>query len=116
MLPSFAHETVTVLRPAMRSSRGTLVPDWQNASGHELTGCIVQLPSTSMDLDGRTQTQLTGTLYAPQGADVRAGDRIEWVDARDVTHHLAVDGEPMPWASPTGRVSHVQARIVEWRG
>ena len=116
MLPSFAHETVTVLRPAMRSSRGTLVPDWQNASGHELTGCIVQLPSTSMNLDGRTQTQLTGTVYAPTNSNIRAGDRIEWTDCRGVTHFLAVNGEPMPWQSPTGRVSHVQARVAEWEG
>lgn len=100
----------------MRDSRGTTVPDWANAQRRRVTGCIVQLPSTSMDLDGRTQTQLTGTLYAPGGTDVRAGDRIEWTDGRGVEHKLAVDGEPMPWASPTGRVSHVQARIAEWRG
>lgn len=116
MLPSFARDAVTVVRPATRAVRGTTVPDWANARRHRVTGCIVQLPSTSMDLDGRTQTELAGTLYAPTGADVRAGDRVEWTDGRGVTHKLAVDGEPMPWASPTGRVSHVQARLAEWRG
>ena len=116
MLPNFASDTVTVIRPTMRESRGTKVADWTNAQRKIVSGCIVQLPATSMDLDGRAQTQLTGTLYAPVGTDVRAGDRIEWVDGRGVTHHLAVNGEAMPWTSPTGRVSHVQARIAEWEG
>lgn len=116
MLPSFARDRVTVVRPAMRESRGTHVADWQNATRTAVGGCVVQLPTTSMDLDGRAATQLAGTLYAPSGTDVRAGDRIEWTDGRGVAHDLAVDGEPMPWESPTGRVSHVQARVVEWRG
>ena len=116
MLPSFASETVIVVHPAQKSQRGTTVPDWVNAQRHVVTGCIVQLPSTSMDLDGRTQTELSGTLYAPCGSGIRAGDHIEWTDGEGVSHTLAVDGEPMPWRSPTGRVSHVQARIAEWKG
>ena len=116
MLPSFAADAITVVLPATRASRGTTVPDWANAQRRRVTGCIVQLPATSMDLDGRAQTQLTGTVYAPSASDIRAGDRIEWVDRRGVTHHLAVNGEPMPWQSPTGRVSHVQARVSEWSG
>lgn len=116
MLPSFMRDRVTVVRPGAKTSRGTTVPDWENAQSHTVNGCGVQLPSTSMDLDGRTNTRLTGTLYAPNGADLRAGDRIEWTDVEGVTHRLAVDGEPMAWRSPTGRVSHVQARLAEWRG
>lgn len=116
MLPSFSADTITVVHPAMRESRGTTVPDWANAQRHVIRRCHVQLPATSMDLDGRTQTQLTGTVYAPTNSSIRAGDRIEWTDCVDVTHHLAVIGEPMPWQSPTGRVSHVQARVAEWEG
>lgn len=116
MLPSFAADAITVVRPVMRESRGTTVPDWANAQRHVINGCHVQVPATSMDLDGRTQTQLTGTVYAPTNSDIRAGDRIEWTDCRGVTHYLAVNGEPMPWQSPTGRVSHMQARVAEWKG
>lgn len=116
MLPSFASDAVTVVRPAMRAVRGTTVPDWANATRTPVTGCIVQLPTTSMDLDGRANTELAGTLYAPPMTSIRAGDRVEWTDPMSVTHKFAVDGEPMPWKSPTGRVSHVQARLAEWRG
>lgn len=116
MLPSWCRDAVTVTRPAWVESRGTLVPNWSKATSHPLTGCSVQVPLTSMDLDGRQQAELSGTLYAPNGADVARGDRITWTDPMGVEHDFAVDGMPMPWSSPSGRVSHVQARLVEWRG
>lgn len=116
MLPSWCRDSVTVVRPVRALQRGTTVPDWSNAQTHALTGCSVQLTTTSMALDGREQTALRGTLYAPPASDVRAGDRIDWNDPTGVAHSLLVDGEPMPWQSPTGRVMHVQARLAEWRG
>ena len=103
MLPSFCADVVTVVRPAHVAQRGTVVPDWANAQRHSIRGCSVQLPHTSMSLDGRQQTDLRGTLYAPPTADIKA-------------HDLAVVGAPMPWASPAGRVTHVQAAIEEWGG
>lgn len=111
MLPSWANDTITVERPASKSQRGTTVPDWAHATTHTVSGCSVQLPTTTMSLDGRTQTELAGTVYAPPSADIAAGDRITFNGVR-----FLVDGEPMPWASPTGRVSHVQVRIAAWRG
>lgn len=116
MLPSWCRDAVTVVRPARKEQRGTTVPDWANAQRHPLTGCSVQLPNTSMALDGREQTALRGTLYAPPASDVMAGDRIDWTDPMGVAHSFLVDGEPMPWQSPTGCVAHVQARLAEWRG
>lgn len=116
MLPSFCHDSVTVTRPAKRASRGTVIDDWANAQSHAIDGCSVQVPTTSMDLDGRRQTALLGTLYAPPFSDIKAGDRITWSDPMDTEHTFLVDGEPMPWASPTGCVSHVQADLAEWRG
>lgn len=116
MLPSFCTDVVTVVRPAHVSQRGTVVPDWANAQRHSIRGCSVQLPHTSMSLDGRQQTDLRGTLYAPPTADIEAGDRIVWTDLMGKAHDLAVVGAPMPWASPTGRVTHVQAAIEEWGG
>lgn len=100
----------------MSESRGTVVPNWANAQRSVVSGCSVQLPTTSMELDGREQTALSGTLYAPPSASIRAGDRIEWTDFTGVAHVLLVDGEPMPWQSPTGRITHVQARLAEWEG
>ena len=42
---------------------------------------------------------------------IQAGDRIEWSSMT-----FEIDGAPMPWTSPTGRVSHIWARLKEWSG
>lgn len=111
MLPSWCAETITVLRAPTVSARGTQVADWAHAVPHTVAGCSVQVSSTSMDLDGRTETEQSGIVYAPPGADIKAGDRIT---AAAGTY--LVDGDPMPWRSPTSRVSHLQVRIVRYRG
>ena len=111
MLPSWCDETITVKRPAWVDARGTKVPDWAHATTRTVAGCSVQTGETSMDLDGRTETALGGAVYAPPGADIHAGDRII-----AATGTYEVDGEPMPWRSPTGRVSHLKANIQRWKG
>ena len=111
MLPSWCTDTVTRIRPATIQSRGTTVPDWTHATTAQIAGCSIQTPGTTEDRDGRTETELTGTAYLPPTADVRAGDRITH---EGVTY--VVQGEPMAWKSPTGAVSHKQARIAVWRG
>ena len=93
MLPSFCNDTITVKRAALKDSRGTKVYDWANAVSKTLGGCSVQPTSTSRDFDGRTT------------------HRIEW---NSLT--FEINGAVMPWKSPTGRVSHVWARLAEWRG
>lgn len=111
MLPSWCTDTITVTRPAQASSRGSTVADWEHATTATVSGCSVQTNATAMDLDGRTQTELSGVVYAPPGADIQAGDRITYGGAT-----YAVVGEPMAWRSPTGRVSNLQVRITDWRG
>lgn len=111
MLPSWCSDTITVKRPKMVDSRGTQVPDWSKATSHTVTGCSVQTGQTSEDRDGRTATALMGTVYLPPSADVQAGDRILF----DGTAYT-VQGEPMAWRSPTGAVTHKQARIAVWSG
>lgn len=116
MLPSWCNDTVTVIRPAWKESRGTKIADWASAKRHTVTGCSLQIGTTSSDRDGRQQAELSATLYLPEGADVKRGDRIEWEDGTGETHDFVVEGMSMPWRSPTGRLSHVQARLSEWRG
>lgn len=111
MLPSFMNRTVTIVRPAAKAQRGTTVPDWDSATEHSVSGCNVQTPTTGMELDGRTATNLGGTVYMPYGTDVRAGDAIDYNG-----HRFMVVGEPMVWESPTGNLDHVQVRITEWEG
>lgn len=111
MLPSWCNDTITILRPTMVSSRGTYVPDWSKPTETSVPGCSVQTGTTGEDRDGRTSTALLGTVYLPPGTDVQAGDRIVFAGTT-----YEVQGAPMAWGSPTGRVSHVQARIAVWRG
>ena len=112
MLPSFCRDSITVKRASLKDSRGTKVLDWSNPQSTTVAGCSVQPNMTSRDFDGRTiQVTEDWTLYAPPQSDIVAGDRIEW---QGMT--FEVNGAPMPWTSPTGRVSHVYARLSEWSG
>lgn len=112
MLPSFCTDEITVLRPVMVDKRGTKTLYWENATSHTIGGCSVQPSISTRDFDGRViQVTEEWTLYAPFDSDLRAGDRIEW---QSLT--FEINGAPMPWKSPTGRVSHVWARLAEWRG
>ena len=111
MLPSWCQDAVTIVRPAEVASRGTTVRDWSSATTHEVRGCSVQTPTTAMDLAGRYQTVIRGFALLPEGADVAAGDAIEFHG-----HRYLVHGQPMPWRSPTGAVSHVRVDLAEWGG
>ena len=111
MLPSWCNDEITVYHPGIAMSRGTLIQDWQNVQTDRITGCSVQTNATSMDLAGRTQTELAGIIYAPPNSNIESGDRISF----DGTIYV-VDGEPMKWKSPTGRTSNLQVRIKRWEG
>ena len=111
MLHSWCNETVKVTRAPWRDARGTKVRDWANASTHTVLGCSVQPASTSRNFERAQQETDRWALYAPPGSDIEAGDRI--------SHHGAtfeVDGAPYTWKSPTGRVTHMHANLVEWVG
>lgn len=110
MLPSWCRDTVTVWRAPLVDSRGTKVRDWTQATSHVIDGCSLQPGGTSTDFgEPRQANESDATLYAPPGADIEADDRVEF----DGTT-WAVDGQPMDWRSPTGRVTHRQARLTAW--
>lgn len=112
MLPSFCRDTVTVKRAALVDSRGTKQLDWSDPTTKTIAGCSVQPNTSTRDFDGRLiQITEDWTLYAPPGSDIQSGDRIEW---NGLT--FEINGAPMPWQSPTGRVSHIWARLSEWSG
>ena len=111
-LPSFCTETVAVARAPLADARGTAERDWSRAESHYVTGCSVQFGSTSTARgEPRDAVSSAATLYAPPGADVRAGDRI-----RSSMGAFSVEGEPMPRVSPTGAVSHVECQLSRWEG
>lgn len=112
MLPSFCKDSITRIRPTLTDKRGTTVFDWDNPDTLTIGGCSVQPNATTRDFDGRTiQVTEEWTLYAPPNSDIKAGDRVSW---RGNT--FEINGAPMPWESPTGRISHIYARLAEWSG
>lgn len=111
-IPSWCSQTVTRIRPGTKESRGSVIPDWENASELVITRCSVQPSSTGLSQDGRVLGINEGyTVYLQPGTDVLAGDRIEF-DGDIYT----ISGEPKPWVSATGRASHIQLSIERWDG
>lgn len=112
MLPSWATDTVTILRPATTTSRGTTIPDWTRATETSVSGCSVQPAATSLSQDGRVLGIEDGwTAYVPPGTDVKEGDRVRWNGEL-----YAINGAPRAWTSPTGRVAHIALNLRRWSG
>ena len=112
MLPSFCRDTVTRIRPGTKDSRGTKIPDWDNATLAEIKGCSMQPASTSLSEDGRVLGITdTYTLFAPPDADIKAGDHIEF---RSRTYEI--DGDVRVQPSATGRLDHLNITLKRYEG
>jgi len=112
MLPSFANQTITIIKPGTKDERGSIVPDWEHPTKETtVTGCSVQPASTSLSLDGRVLGMSDGwTAYLPEGTDVRAGDHIVFEG-----NTYEIQGEPRVWVAPFTR-SHIQLNLIRWEG
>lgn len=113
MLPTFARQTITRIRPGTKSERGSEVPDWSDNAVSRLTirGCSVQPAGTTLSMDGRVLGISDGiTAYLPEDADVKAGDRIEIRGEAYV-----INGEPRRWRG-VGRCSNIQLNLTRWEG
>lgn len=112
MLPSWAQDTVTRIRPGTKDQRGSTVPDWTKTTEATIPGCSIQPGATTLSQDGRVLAISEGfTGYFPPDADIQAGDRISH-DGEVYT----IIGKPRLWNSPTGRVSSLQAALERWSG
>ena len=112
MLPTWARQTITRIRPGTKTLRGSAVPDWENAGRLVIPGCSVQPAATALSQDGRVLgISESLTCYAPPGADVLAGDRIEFEGGVYV-----INGEPKSWLSATGALDHIQMELKRWTG
>ena len=110
-LLSFWTQSITRLRPGTKTERGSTVPDWNNPDALVIDGCSVQPASTSLSQDGRVQGITDGlTVYTPAGADILAGDRIQYAGSV-----YAINGDPLVWPGAS-RLSHIQLNLVRWRG
>ena len=110
-LPSFCRTTVTVKRPGTKTERGVVVPDYDNETTIPISGVSVQFRTTGMTLDQRDGVTVRAVVYFPPGANVKAGDKLVYNEVE-----YKVDGAPLPVESPTGRVSHIKAQLVDWEG
>lgn len=110
-LPAFCRETVLVERAPLVESRGTVEP--AAPERHEVAGCLFD-PGGSSSERGEPRvsgTATTATLYAPAGADLRAGDAVVCRAGR-----FLVEGRPLLRESPTEALSHIECALSEWRG
>ena len=112
MLPSWCNDAVTVSRAPLVAVRGTYERDWSQAVPRTVRGCSLQPSATSTAFsDPREAAQYDAVLFAPYGSDIAHGDRVDFRG-----RSYLVDGVALPWRSPTGAVSHMQANLVGWEG
>ena len=110
-LISFWTQSITRLRPSTTTERGSTVYDWSAPDRLVIDGCSVQPASTSLSQDGRVQGITDGlTVYAPEDADLQAGDRIEYGG-----NVYTINGDPLLWPG-AGRLAHMQLNLTRWRG
>lgn len=107
----WAMQTVTVVKPTMVDDRGTSRPDYDSPAERFDVVCRVQPGSSSETLEARTNRVVRWTVYAPADTDLHALDAVEYLGVR-----YAVDGEPMRWPSPTRRLDHLRALLIDWQG
>ena len=111
MLPSFCNQTVTRIRPAAKESRGSIIPDWSQATEKDIGGCSMQPASTSLSQDGRVLGLLDEyTLFLPPDADVMAGDRIRYNG-----QIYQIDGDVRIQPAPL-RLDHIEIRLRRHSG
>lgn len=109
---SWAKQTITRIRPGVKTSRGSPIPDWDNADELTITGCSMQPAATDLTQDKRVLGVLDGyTCYAPVNADIKAGDRIVFEGKV-----YSIDGEPRTWISATGNISNMLLNLQRWDG
>lgn len=111
-LLSFYRQTVIRIRPTMKESRGSMVPDWTNVDELLIRGCSVQPAGTSLTTGERVEGITDGlTAYLPAKVDIKTGDRIRF-DGYDYT----IKGEIRNWPSATGRLDHLVLNLERWHG
>lgn len=109
---SFWTQSIVRLRPGTKMERGSEVPDWDDPDTLVINGCSVQPASTSLTQDGRIEGVADGlTVYAPAGADVQAGDRVEYAG-----NVYTINGDVLSWPSASGTLDHLHLNLMRWRG
>lgn len=110
-LPSWANDSVDVLRGVEVVERGTKRTRWDSPAVHTVAGCSVQPQAGAEVLGGREAIATMWVLFAPPGTDLKDSDRVRY--AGDV---YTIVGSVQRFASPSGRLDYVQAVLEHWKG
>ena len=109
---SWATQTITRIRPATKTVRGSDIRDWENADELEISNCSMQPAGNSLSQNGHELGISDGyTCYAPITADIQAGDRIRFGG-----QVFEINGEPNRWTSATGNLDNMLLNLVRWSG
>lgn len=112
MMPSFARDSVKIIRGKVKEERGTTVTDFADAETHEIIRCSFQpVSSATTWTDTRQAVTVRAVLYLPPSADIQTGDIVEFEGVK-----YAIDGAPHKWRSPSGCVDNIQCSLIDWQG
>jgi len=115
MLPSFATQSLTVVRAARVTDRyGNTALDWGDVTLTPVTGCSIQPVDSSEALSpGRDEVVGQRWAFMPAGTDIDALDRVRLPEGgRD----FEVVGEVQRMPSATGGLDHVYALLKRVEG
>lgn len=112
MMPSFARDSVNIIRGKVKEERGTTVTDFADAETHVIDRCSFQpVSSATTWTDARQAVTVRAVLYLPPSSDIKSGDIVEFGGVK-----YAIDGAPHEWRSPSGRVDNIQCSLIDWQG
>lgn len=110
-LPKWARQSVEIRQPTWVVDRGVQKTATYTGAKTTVTGCSVQPGGSSEDLSLRQHTTVRFTLIAPEGTEINEHTEVTFNGVA-----YSVDGAPEVWPSPTKRLNHVKAILVDWRG
>lgn len=102
MIPSFARHSVVRLRARRVPDGLDGRLDWNDPERLTIPGWSIEPVDSRKTFDAAGDRTLSRwQAIGPAGADVKAGDRIEWNG-----DHYELDAEPLQRTSPSGNASH----------
>lgn len=110
MFPSFARQTIDILRPTTTTDHGNTVRTYP-VTGPTVRGVVVDPLSTYEDNTNRTATITQYRVQAPPSADILDDDHIVY---RGKTYQIL--GEVQYQPSPTGALDQLVFIMEVWSG
>lgn len=112
MLPSFAHQKVTIRTPGQTPKWGGTVEDWTQVTEETVT-CIWYSLSGVETVNGRDIQAGARTVFLEPGTRINASCRLRFPDGgRD----WEIIGEPGPQESPLSGASNIEVLCKRWEG